>query len=200
MDERPFAVCGLEKYREKYPPVLPAKENAFTITREAAQEPGLPEDVLVTSGPMDVSACALGSGVTEAGQCCSIMGTAALHEMVLDKPLQDDIRAGMTITHVMEKQVGLRLMASLAGTPNLEWMLNTIGSQVKADAKAAGKNVYAYMEEVIEEAHDRLERSDVPSVSAGRRREGAFYRPAGASQLYGDQRAAHTGGHRARDV
>ena len=36
---------------------------------------------------------------------------------------------------------------------------------------------------------DRLERSDVPSVSAGRRREGAFYRPAGASQLYGDQRA-----------
>ena len=148
MDEA-FAVCGLEKYREKYPPVLPAKENAFTITGEAAQELGLPEDVLVTSGPMDVSACALGSGVTEAGQCCSIMGTAALHEMVLDKPLQDDIRAGMTITHVMEDR-WLRLMASLAGTPNLEWMLNTIGSQVKADAKAAGKNVYAYMEELIE--------------------------------------------------
>ena len=28
----------LEKYREKYPPVLSAKENAFSITREAAQE------------------------------------------------------------------------------------------------------------------------------------------------------------------
>ena len=82
-----------------------------------------------------------------AGDC----GTTALHEMVLDKPLQDDIRAGMTITHVMENR-WLRLMASLAGTPNLEWMLNTIGSQVKADAKAAGKNVYAYMEEMIEKA------------------------------------------------
>lgn len=113
MDEA-FAVCGLEKYREKYPPVLPAKENAFSITREAAEELGLPEEVLVTSGPMDVSACALGSGVTEAGQCCSIMGTAALHEMVLDKPLQDDIRAGMTNTHVMEDR-WLRLMAVAGG-------------------------------------------------------------------------------------
>ena len=147
MDEA-FEVCGLSKYKEKYPPVLTAKQNAFKLTKEAAEELSLTEEVLVTSGPMDVSACALGSGVVEAGECCSIMGTAALHEMVLDKPLQDDIRAGMTITHVMEDR-WLRLMASLAGTPNLEWMLNTIGKQVKDDAKAAGKNVYAYMEELI---------------------------------------------------
>lgn len=148
MDEA-FELCGISAYRDKYAPVKTAKENAFRISKELALELGLSENVLVTSGPMDVSACALGSGVVESGHCCSIIGTAALHEMVIDKPLQDDIRAGMTVTHVMEDR-WLRLMASLAGTPNLEWMMDTLGKQVKLDAEAADKNVYEYMEELIE--------------------------------------------------
>lgn len=152
-----FEVCGIEPYMEKYPPVLGAKENAFTVTKELCLELGLDEDVLVTSGPMDVSACALGSGVVENGQCCSIIGTAALHEMVIDRPLQDRIRAGMTVCHVMEGR-WLRLMASLAGTPNLEWMLNTFGADLKVKAAEQGMNVYDYMEKLIE---------DVPIGSRG---------------------------------
>lgn len=145
-----FAICGLSQYQSKYAPILPPKENAFPILPSLAKELGLSDKVLVTSGPMDVSACALGSGVIENGECCSIMGTAALHEMVLDKPLQDDIHAGMTITHVMEDR-WLRLMASLAGTPNLEWMLNTIGGQIRADAEKQGINVYSYMENMVKD-------------------------------------------------
>ena len=99
--------------------------------------------MLVTSGPMDVSACALGSGVIEEGHCCSIIGTAALHEMVIGEPLKDNIRAGMTVTHAARGR-WLRLMASLAGTPNLEWMLNTLGRQVKEDAAARNQDVYSY--------------------------------------------------------
>ena len=143
-----FELCGISKWQDKYPPVLPAKENAFTIVPEVARELHLSEDVLVTSGPKDISACALGSGVVEKGECCSIIGTAALHEMVLDKPLQDNIHAGMTITHVMEGR-WLRLMASLAGTPNLEWMLDTMGAQIKTDAAAMGRNVYSYLEDMV---------------------------------------------------
>ncbi len=145
-----FKLCGLEQYRSKYPPVLPAKENAFPILPELAAELGLHPDILITSGPMDVSACALGSGVVEEGECCTIMGTAALHEMVIGKPLQDDIHAGMTITHVMEDR-WLRLMASLAGTPNLNWMVETFGGQIKTDAEKAGMNIYDYMENMIQD-------------------------------------------------
>lgn len=147
MDEA-FEVCGLKAYREKYPPVKTARENAFHLLPQLAETLGLTKEVLVTSGPMDVSACALGSGVIENAHCCSIIGTAALHEMVIDKPLQDNIKSGMTVAHVMEDR-WLRLMASLAGTPNLEWMLDTVGRQVREDAEAAGKNVYDYMEELI---------------------------------------------------
>ena len=94
--------------------------------------------------------------------------------MVIDKPLQDKIKSGMTVSHVMEGK-WLRLMASLAGTPNLEWMLQTIGSQIKEEAEKLGKNVYDYMEEMI---------NDVPigahgvmyHLSSCGRREGALYR------------------------
>lgn len=144
-----FKICGIEKYKDKYPPVLSAKENAFPVQKELAKELGLGENVIVTSGPMDVSACALGSGVVENGHCCSIIGTAALHEMVIDKPLQDNIKAGMTVCHVMEDR-WLRLMASLAGTPNLEWMLDNFGGTLKQQAAEKNMNIYDYMEKLIE--------------------------------------------------
>ena len=169
-----FEVCGLTQYMDKYAPVLPAKDNAFKILPELAEAFGLSQDVLVTSGPMDVAACALGSGVVENSDCCSIMGTAALHEMVIDKPLQDNIHAGMTVSHVMEDR-WLRLMASLAGTPNLEWMLNTIGGEIKIKAKEAGMNVYAYMEQMVK---------DVPIGS-----NGVMYHP---YLLAGGERAPFT--------
>lgn len=136
-----FKICGIEKYKDKYPPVLSAKENAFPVQKELAKELGLGENVIVTSGPMDVSACALGSGVVENGHCCSIIGTAALHEMVIGKPLQDNIKAGMTVCHVMENR-WLRLMASLAGTPNLEWMLDNFGGTLKQQAAEKNMNIY----------------------------------------------------------
>lgn len=146
--EEAFALCGIAAYRDKYAPVLPAKENASKIQKNLAEELGLCASTLVTSGPMDVVACALGSGVVENGDCCSIIGTAALHEMALDKPLQDHIHAGMTVTHILENR-WMRLMASLAGTPNLEWMLENFGQQITFQAKQKNVNVYAYMEEMI---------------------------------------------------
>lgn len=149
-DPQVFALCGLEAYMDKYPPVLAAKQNAFRLQKSVANELGLSDKILVTSGPMDVSACALGSGVIEPGHCCSIIGTAALHEMVIDKPLTDTIHAGMTVTHVMPDR-WLRLMASLAGTPNLEWVLNTFGGELKQEAAAKKTSVYALAEQLVKD-------------------------------------------------
>ncbi len=143
-----FGICRMEQYKNKYPPIKTALENVFSVSKEAADELGLPQALPVTSGPMDVAACALGSGVIEPGHCCSIIGTAALHEMVIDRPLADNVKAGMTVTHVMEGR-WLRLMASLAGTPNIEWMLDTFGKQLRLDAEAAGEDIYAFMEKTI---------------------------------------------------
>jgi sugar (pentulose or hexulose) kinase len=140
-----FDLYGLSAYMPKYPRVVECAESKAYLSREAASELGLTRDAVVTDGPMDVAACALGAGVTEAGCCCSIIGTAALHEMVIGKPCDDDIFAGMTVCHAMDDK-WLRLMASYAGTPNIEWIFNLFGEELKSKAKAAKLDVYAFAE------------------------------------------------------
>lgn len=146
-DDRLFELYGLERYREKYPPLPDGADSGAIILGELADALGLSHTVLVTSGPMDVAACALGAGVTEPGQCCSIIGTAALHEMVIGEPCADSILAGMTVSHAMHGR-NLRLMASLAGTPNLEWLLGVFGSDLRREAMAKGVELYAYLTEL----------------------------------------------------
>ena len=147
--EELFKISNLEKYRDKFPPILKAKNNAFKIKKAIADQIGLTTDVIVTNGPMDVSACALGSGVINDGECCSIIGTAGMHEMVITKPLVDDNKVGNTITHILDKH-WLRLMGSLAGTPNIEWLLKTFGAQLYKEAALKNTNIYNYIEYLLD--------------------------------------------------
>lgn len=148
-DDALFELYGLEKYRDRFPKIVESVDSGKPVTAGIARELGLDEKTLVTCGPMDVTACATGSGVVESGDCCSIIGTAALHEMVIDKPYSDNTVAGMTVTHAAGDKC-LRLMASLAGTPNLEWFIDLEDRKaLEAAAKEAGKDLYAYIEEEV---------------------------------------------------
>lgn len=169
-----YQAYGLEAYREKYPPVKKCLDNYCKIHGDIARSLGLSEDVIVSGGPMDVAACALGAGVMEEGACCSIMGTAALHEMVVKEPCADNIFAGMTVFHA-PPDTWLRLMASLAGTPNLEWIFRLLGDGFREEARREGLNVYEYAERLV---------SDVP-VGA----RGVIYHP---YLLTGGERAPFT--------
>lgn len=149
-DDRLFELYGLQKYRDKYPELKAGVENKAYVLPQIANELGLDKATLITSGPMDVAACALGAGVVQKGHCCSIIGTAALHEMVIDEPCSDNIFSGMTVFHAVNGKY-LRLMASLAGTPNQDWVLNTFGSGFKQKALELNKKVYDYLDEVVAE-------------------------------------------------
>ncbi|MHB8062683.1 MAG: FGGY family carbohydrate kinase [Ruminiclostridium sp.] len=147
-DDRLFNLFGLQKYKDKYAEIKSCIDNKAYLSAELLLELGLAAHTMVTSGPMDVTACALGAGVVEKGYCCSIIGTAALHEMVIAEPCSDEIFAGMTVCHSMDDR-WLRLMASLAGTPNLEWLLNLFGSELKLKAAENNKNIYDYIDELL---------------------------------------------------
>ncbi len=145
-----FEICGIAQYRSKYPPLKKTNEARSIIQKSVAEKLGLSEKTVVTSGPMDVVACALASGAIKSGECCSIIGTAALHEMVISEPKWGGANCGMTVTHIEESR-WLRLMASLAGTPNIEWMLEVFGKQIKTGAAGQNMNVYNYIEKLISE-------------------------------------------------
>lgn len=58
------------------PPLRPSHAVAGYVTRQAAQQTGLPEGLPVAAGAGDVPALALGSGVRQSGDACVSLGSA----------------------------------------------------------------------------------------------------------------------------
>jgi sugar (pentulose or hexulose) kinase len=148
-DDELLRLFGIEQYKEKLPPVYPSDKNCHKILPEIAGLFGLEPDTIIASGPMDIPACALSSGVIQDGQACTIMGTAAIHSLSMDKPMTEPRMAGMTFAHAPQQR-WMRLLSSLSGTPNLEWFLREIGGKVIRDAEKAGRDIYEYCSELIE--------------------------------------------------
>ena len=147
-DDRLFSLYDIEAYRSKFPEVYPTLENQAYLKKELADELNMNE-VLIIGGPMDICACALGSGAVHDGQGATIIGTAAIHSVIMNEPRQEPYMAGMTFPHAVPDH-WIRLVSSLGGAPNLEWFLGNIGKELYERAEKEGKDVYDYCSEVIE--------------------------------------------------
>jgi len=148
-DDELLRLFGIEQYKDKLPEVYPSDKNFHQILPEMAQQLGLDPETIIASGPMDIPACALSSGVIYDGQACTIMGTAAIHSLSMDTPRIEPHMSGMTFTHALQGR-WMRLLSSLSGTPNLEWFLREIGGKVVQEAEKAGRNIYDYCAELAE--------------------------------------------------
>lgn len=117
---------GIARFRENLPPITDTRKNFAPLTADL----GLPDGVVVASGPMDVQAHALGVGVIQPGQGSSVLGTAGLHQVVMGDPHLGGDMVGMTLTHVLPER-WLRLNASMIATPNLDWILAVLAERDK---------------------------------------------------------------------
>jgi len=119
-----LSLFGITQFRDKLPPITDTRDNHAVLTADL----GLPEGVVIASGPMDVQAHALGVGVIEPGEGSSVLGTAGLHQVVMGDPHLGGDMVGMTLTHVVQDR-WLRLNAAMIATPNLDWILKVLGEQ-----------------------------------------------------------------------
>ncbi len=149
-DDRLFQLYGIEKHRNKFPALRVEGENKALIRGDVAQEMGLGPNVIVTGGPVDISASALSCGAVENGQALSIIGTAAIHSVVLDEPRIEPRMLGMTFMHY-PKDRWIRLMSSMCGSPNLEWFLDKLGGDIRREAEQKDVNLYDYCSQIIRE-------------------------------------------------
>lgn len=117
-------IFGIEKYRDKLPDLTVTAKNFAPL----AADVGIPKGTLVASGPMDVEAHALGVGAINHGQGSSVLGTAGLHQVVMDDPHLEGDMVGMTLTHTVPNR-WLRLNASMIATPNADWILDILGER-----------------------------------------------------------------------
>ena len=144
-DPELFTIFGIVDQFEKYPEVKASEENVGPILPKLAKELGLPADTVIGSGPMDVAACALGSGAIDHGQASTILGTAAIHQVIMDHPILKPHLVGMTLCHGV-KDRWLRMMAAMTATPNLEWFLKEMAGDLTS--KFSGAKLYAHLDRI----------------------------------------------------
>lgn len=149
-DDRLFKLYGIEKFKDKFPPLRADGENSAPILPELAEKMRLSKGVKVMGGPMDMSAAALSCGAVNNGSAMSIIGTAAIHQIIIDSPRIEPRLLGMTFAHYRADR-WMRVLSSMCGSPNLEWFLSKLGGDIKREAHSAGKNLYDYCSELISE-------------------------------------------------
>lgn len=113
-----LAALGLEHRAALLPPiaaVLPYGESHGRM-------PGLPAGTPVTSGPYDLPACALGSGVTEPGDGLLIVGTTLACQVVVDTVALDTDPVGFHLATARHDR-HLRALPAMTGTAALDWAL-----------------------------------------------------------------------------
>ncbi len=147
-DPELFRIFGIADLYSKFPTVKPTQENVGILLPEVAGELDLPGGTIVGSGPMDVAACALGTGAIEHGQASSILGTAGIHQVIMAEPILEPRMVGMTLCHGVPGR-WMRMLAAMTATPNLEWFLKELGSGFSLEASEAGTDLYEHLEEMV---------------------------------------------------
>jgi len=147
-DKKIFEIFKIQDLYTKFPPVKASEENIGLILPAVGEELGFPKDLLVGSGPMDVAACALGTGAIEHGQASSILGTAGIHEVVMEKPILEPKMVGMTLCHGVKAR-WMRMLAAMTATPNLEWFLEELGQVFSKTPDRAEEDIYRRLEDAV---------------------------------------------------
>lgn len=118
-------LAGLESVGDALPPIKNGDEVIGEVTATAAEQTGIPEGTPVVSGLFDVPASGIGSGASAAGDGSSVVGTTSLNQTILDEPYKGSTPVGITAALGVDG-LWARFMASMTGTPNLDWALEEI--------------------------------------------------------------------------
>jgi xylulokinase len=102
------------------PKISSRQATVAKLRRSVAEALGVPSAIPVVMAPYDIVATAIGSGCTNAGEGCLILGTTICPEVVTTDPGRDGVPAGTTIA-LNDAGLYLRAMPTLTGCEALDW-------------------------------------------------------------------------------
>ena len=185
-----FGIAGMA---DKLPPLRGSGEICGTVSAAAAAETGLKAGTPVAGGLFDISACAIGTGITRPDRLCLIAGSWSINEFINPAPVQDrDLF--MTSAYCIP---GFWLIteASATSASNLEWVVSELMAGERAEAQARGGSVFDTVNRMVGKPGPAGFRRPVPPVPVRQQR--------GTPRLGGIPRAARVareGAHAARRV
>ena len=128
--------------QDLFPAILPSSSQAGTLSKQAAEEMGLPTDLPVAIGAADTAAAALGAGLLEPGTIQLTLGTGAQLIQIKSQPKRDPTAR----THLY-RAADTSHWYAMAAVQNaglaLDWVRRALGASwdelyASVDAVAAG--------------------------------------------------------------
>ncbi len=90
------------------------------VTKEASKVTGLCEGIPVIAGAIDVAAAAIGLGVVNVGDACTIVGTTLANQTII-RDTDIDFEKGLILSHI-HKDNYICIMPTLSGASAIEWV------------------------------------------------------------------------------
>ncbi|SHF44277.1 FGGY-family carbohydrate kinase [Vibrio gazogenes] len=119
-----FEQLHLNACSSLFPQIKNSTEIAGKITDDVARRTGLSAETVVVMGGVDVSCAALGLGACEEGDVFSILGTTCCTGVISKVP---DIKGeGLRCIPNVVSESFIDLIATLSGTPNLDWAIENL--------------------------------------------------------------------------
>lgn len=113
---------GIPELRRLLPEAVPSYEDTAALSEQAARRTGIRAGTPVAAGPIDVAASDLGMGAIQPGDACSILGTAGIHQLVMDRVETEPRGVGYTMCHAPDHS-WLRFLPTMTGTLNIQWFV-----------------------------------------------------------------------------
>jgi xylulokinase len=129
---------------EKLPDVAQAGTVVGTVSRQAADDLGLPPGVRIVLGAHDQCMSATGAGVMEPGQAAYGLGTYICITPAYDTipPTAGMIGPQLNVEHHTIPGLYVSFYYNLTGGTVLKWFRDTFAQLEKREAQAAGRDVY----------------------------------------------------------
>lgn len=167
-----FDLLDLGDCFECLPPMVPSWEPCGEVTKQAADEIGLPSGIPVASGLHDIGATALGSGVYSPGQAMLIVGTWGQSIVVHADP-----GTGDGIPRRFLEDAWLRYKGNRSAASCVDWFVEACCADWEEQAAVEGIDPYTYYNRQVASVppgaegvvfHPYLHGStDAPSARAG---------------------------------
>ncbi len=134
-----FKVAGVDI--NKLPPLVQSTDVVGTLTKEAALEMNLSEEVQVFGGCDDTQAAAIGSGANGEGEAHIYLGTSAWAGVTTKKFLKH--KSGAVCLQSADPKMNFLVGITESAGSNLEWAIEKFYKYEKSDPKV--KNIYEFV-------------------------------------------------------
>jgi sugar (pentulose or hexulose) kinase len=140
-DDRVLELLGIAHLRHLLPDARSATANLAPLRAEIARALSLAPETPVIAGPFDVAAADLGAGVLRPGDACTILGTAGIHQLVIEEPVAEPLNIGYTMCHAPAGRL-VRLLPTMTGTLNMQWFVREFYAAEWRAAEEAGRDFW----------------------------------------------------------